>query len=292
MSTGTAIEWTEVTWNPTTGCDRISPRCDHCYALTLAKRLKAMGQAKYQRDGDQRTSGPGFGVTVHEEALFEPLRWRRPRKVFVNSMSDIGHARVPTEFVARTFATMALAPQHQFQVLTKRPRRLRRLLASQKFMDEVWTEMERLSEDDAVPLATPVREDVRKRVANWSALSSWPLPNVWIGTSIESDEYCWRADELRGIPAAVRFLSLEPLLGPVPSLELSRIDWVIVGGESGPAHRPLDLAWVRDIRDRCVDLQVALFFKQVGGLTPKAAGRLLDGRTWDEYPATADVVGA
>ena len=132
---------------------------------------------------------------------------------------------------------------------------------------------------------------MRKRAANWNALSSWPLPNVWIGTSIESDEYCWRADELRGIPAAVRFLSLEPLLGPVPSLELSRIDWVIVGSESGPAHRALDLAWVRDIRDRCVNLRVALFFKQVGGLTPKAGGRLLDGRTWDEYPATTDLVG-
>ncbi|WUO18523.1 phage Gp37/Gp68 family protein [Streptomyces sp. NBC_00287] len=193
--------------------------------------------------------------------------------------------------MARTFATMALAPQHQFQVLTKRPRRLRRLLESQNFVDAVWSEMERLSEDDAVALARPVREDVRKRAANWNALSSWPLPNVWIGTSIESDEYCWRADELRGIPAAVRFLSLEPLLGPVPSLELSRIDWVIVGGESGPAHRALDLAWVRDIRDRCVDRRVALFFKQVGGLTPKAGGRMLDGRTWDEYPATADVVG-
>ena len=258
-------------------------------ALTLAKRLKAMGQAKYQRDGDPRTSGPGFGVTVHEDALFEPLPWRRPRKVFVNSMSDIGHARVPTEFVARTFATMALAPQHQFQVLTKRPRRLRRLLESQKFGDAVWTEMERLSEDEAVPLARPVREDVRKRAA-WNALSPWPLPNVWIGTSIESDKYCWRADELRGISAAVRFLSLEPLLGPVPSLELSRIDWVIVGGESGPAHRALDLAWVRDIRDQCVDLRVALFFKQVGGLTAKSGGRLLDGRTWDEYPDTADMV--
>ncbi|WP_308040687.1 DUF5131 family protein [Streptomyces sp. PSKA30] len=234
MSTGTAIEWTEVTWNPKTGCDRISPGCDNCYALTLAKRLKAMGQAKYQRDGDPRTSGPGLGVTVHEDALFEPLRWRRPRKVFVNSMSDIGHARVPVEFVVRTFATMALAPQHQFQVLTKMPRRLRRLLESRKFVDAVWTERERLSADDSVPLARLVREGVRKRVADWNALSPWPLPNVWIGTSIESDEYCWRADELRGIPAAVRSLSLEPLLGPVPSLELSQIDWVIVGGESGP----------------------------------------------------------
>jgi protein gp37 len=211
--------------------------------------------------------------------------------VFVNSMSDIGHARVPTEFVFRTFATMALAPQHQFQVLTKRPRRLRHLLESQKFVDAVWAEMEQLSADDAVPLTRPLREDVHTRVANWNALSPWPLPNVWIGASIESDEYCWRADEPRGIPAAVRFLSLEPLPGPVPSLELSGIDWVIVGGESGPANRPLDLTWVRDIRDRCVDLQVALFFKQVGGLTPKAGGRLLDGRTWNEYPATADVTG-
>ncbi|MET8030993.1 DUF5131 family protein [Streptomyces avermitilis] len=252
---------------------------------TSSRPSPSGGEWKPRRTCELR---PGWSARA---ALFEPLRWRRPRKVFVNSMSDIGHARVPTEFVARAFATMALAPQHQFQVLTKKPRRLRRLLESQKFVDAVWTEMERLSEDDAVPLARPVREDVRKRAANWNALSSWPLPNVWIGTSIESDEYCWRADELRGIPAAVRFLSLEPLLGPVPSLELSRIDWVIVGGESGPAHRALDLAWVRDIRDQCVDLRVALFFKQVGGLTSKAGCRLLDGRTWDEYPATADVVG-
>ncbi|WP_449352112.1 DUF5131 family protein [Streptomyces shaanxiensis] len=286
MADNTTIEWTDRTWNPATGCDRISPGCDNCYALKLAKRLKAMGQSKYQRDGDPRSSGPGFAVTVHEHALLEPLRWRRPSKVFVNSMSDIGHARVPAAFVARIFATMALAPQHQFQVLTKRPRHLRRLLESQKFVDEVWAEMERLSADGTVPLSRPVREDVRKRTVNWNALSPWPLPNVWIGTSVESDEYCWRADELGHTPAAVRFLSLEPLLGPVPSLDLKGIDWVIVGGESGPQHRPLDLDWVRDIRDRCVDRRVALFFKQIGGLTPKAGGRLLDGRTWDEYPTT------
>ncbi|MET9911553.1 phage Gp37/Gp68 family protein [Streptomyces sp. NPDC006476] len=286
MSAGTQIEWTEVTWNPTTGCDRISPGCDNCYALNLAKRLKSMGQAKYQRDGDPRTSGPGFGLTMHEEALLAPLRWRRSRKVFVNSMSDIGHARVPAAFVARVFATMALAPQHHFQVLTKRPRHLRRLLESQKFVDAVWAEMEQLAAQDTVPLAKPVRADVRRRTAKWNALSAWPLANVWIGTSVESDEYCWRADELRRIPATVRFLSLEPLLGPVPSLDLAGIDWVIVGGESGRQHRPLDLDWVRAIRDQCVDHQVALFFKQIGGLTPKAGGRLLDGRTWDEYPPT------
>jgi protein gp37 len=206
MSPVTTIEWTEVTWNPATGCDRISPGCDNCYALKLAKPLKAMGQAKYQRDGDPRTSGPGFGVTVHEDALVEPLRWRRPRKVFVNSISDIGHARVSAAFAAKIFAVMAVGPQHQFQVLTKRPRQLRRLL--QQFADAVWAEMERLSADDAVLLSRPVRENVRKRVANWNVLGPWPLPNVWIGKSIESDEYSWRADEMRRIPAAVRFLSL------------------------------------------------------------------------------------
>jgi protein gp37 len=213
------------------------------------------------------------------------LRWRRPRKVFVNSMSDIGHARVPTAFVARIFATMALGPQHQFQVLSKRPRHLRHLLESQTFVDAVWAEMERLSHDDTVPLARAVRENVRMHAANWNALSPWPLPNVWIGTSIESDEYCWRADEVRRTPAALRFLSLEPLLGPLPSLDLTEIDWVIVGGESGPDFRPLDLGWVRDLRDRCVSMRIPLFFKQIGGLTPKAGGRLLDGRTWDQYPA-------
>ncbi|WP_157254835.1 DUF5131 family protein [Nonomuraea typhae] len=284
MNTTTSIEWTEITWNPTTGCDRISPGCDNCYALTLAKRLKAMGQSKYQRDGDPRTSGPGFGVSIHEDALVEPLRWRKPRKVFVNSMSDVGHARVPATFAARIFATMALAPQHQFQVLTKRPRRLRHLLNSQEFIDVVWSEMERMSTDPTVPLARLVRENVRTRVANWNALSAWPLRNAWIGTSIETDEYCWRAEEIRQTSAAVRFLSLEPLLGPLPSLDLTGIDWVIVGGESGPNHRLLDLDWVRDLRDRCLGLHVPLFFKQVGGLTPKAGGRLLDGRTWDEFP--------
>lgn len=270
MSTATKIEWTEVTWNPTTGCDRISPGCDHCYALTLAKRLKAMGSAKYQNDGDPRTSGPGFGVTVHESVLGEPLRWRSPRMVFVNSMSDIGHARVPDEFVAKVFAVMGTARQHTFQVLTKRPRRLARLLSSDEFVRLVF------EQSPDVPCAAG---DLGRR-----ELGVWPLPNVWIGTSIESDEYCWRADELRGVPAAVRFLSLEPLLGPLPRLDLTGIDWVIVGGESGPRHRPLALDWVRDIRDRCVAHGVALFFKQVGGRTPKVGGRLLDGRTWDEFP--------
>lgn len=261
------IEWTEVTWNPTTGCDRISPGCDNCYALTLAKRLKAMGSPKYQRDGDPRTSGPGFGVTVHDSALTEPLHWRRPRRVFVNSMSDLGHARIDRGRLATIFAVMALGDQHTFQVLSKRPNRLRAILASDEFEQAVHAEEDRLClRQGAYP---PHR---------------WPAPNVWLGTSIESDDYCWRADELRATPAAIRFLSLEPLLGPLPSLDLAGIDWVIVGGESGPRFRALDLDWVRDIRDRCVELGVPLFFKQIGGRTPKAGGRLLDGRTWDEYP--------
>jgi protein gp37 len=241
----TTIEWTEETWNPTTGCDRVSPGCDHCYAMTLAKRLKAMGQAKYQRDGDPRTSGPGFGVTCHPSELHNPLHWRRPRVVFVNSMSDLFHPEVPDSFIRAVFDVMTEARQHTFQVLTKRPQRMAALVSS-------W------------PEAAP--------------------PNVWLGTSIESDPYVFRADKLRATPAAVRFLSLEPLLGPLPSLDLSGIDWVIVGGESGHRARPVDAAWVRELRDRAVSSGAAFFFKQWGGRTPKAGGRDLDGRTWDEMP--------
>ena len=269
MSTASKIEWTETTWNPVTGCDRISSGCDRCYALTLAKRLKAMGSQKYQADGDPRTSGPGFAVTVHEDTVPEPLRWRKPRVVFVNSMSDLFHARVPDAFIASVFAVMAVTPQHTYQVLTKRPRRMRALLASDAFCSQVGAAV------GALGLGTAADR----------APLPWPAPNVWLGTSIENDDYTWRADCLRQVPAAVRFLSLEPLLGPLPSLSLDGIGWVIAGGESGPGCRPLDLAWVRNIRDRCASQDAAFFFKQVGGPTPKAGGRQLDGRTWDEYPA-------
>ena len=272
MSTASKIEWTETTWNPVTGCDRISSGCDRCYALTLAKRLKAMGSQKYQADGDPRTSGPGFAVTVHQDALWEPLRWRKPRVVFVNSMSDLFHVRVPGSFVASVFGVMAVTPQHTYQVLTKRPRRMRALLTSDAFRAEVDAAAD--AAVDAGNLWLPSLDPV-----------SWPLPNVWVGTSIENDEYTWRADCLRQAPAAVRFLSLEPLLGPLPSLGLDGIHWGIAGGESGPGCRPLDLAWVREIRDRCTSQDAAFIFKQVGGPTPKAGGRRLDGRTWDEYPA-------
>lgn len=276
MSGKTAIEWTGVTWNPVTGCDRISPGCDHCYALTLARRLKAMGSAKYQADGDPRTSGPGFAVTVHPGALREPLRWRKPQVVFVNSMSDLFHARVPEAFIAQVFAVMAATPQHTYQVLTKRPRRMRRLLASGAFCSKV----------DAAA------DGLGLELANGLDPLPWPAPNVWLGTSIESDDYTWRAGDLRETPAAVRFLSLEPLLGPLPSLDLDGIHWAIAGGESGPGHRPVDLAWVRDIRDRCASQDVAFFFKQVGGPTPKAGGRELDGREWNEMPRVAGMVAA
>ena len=284
------IEWTEFVWNPSTGCDRISPGCDNCYALTMAKRLKAMGQAKYQTDGDPRTSGPGFGVAMHPDTLLDPVvRWpqRSRRMVFVNSMSDLFHARVSTDFVARVFATMALTPQHTYQILTKRPRRMRQLLAERPRLKDAM--FEALLELRRTAPVVWSRE--QSRLLDWpAARTPWPLPNVWLGTSIESDDYCWRADELRRVPAAVRFLSLEPLLGPLPSLDLTGIDWVIIGGESGPNFRALDLDWVRDLRDRCAEHGTALFFKQIGGVRPKSGGRLLDGRTWDEFPRP--VVGA
>lgn len=252
MADQSAIEWTTATWNPTTGCDRISDGCDHCYALALARRLKAMGQPKYQNDGNPLTSGPGFGVTMHPPALEIPKRWREPRHIFVNSMSDLFHARVDTAFVVGTWAVMAKTPQHTYQVLTKRPERLTRVLSV-------------------------VNETLR--------LPDWPLPNVWLGTSIESQAYLRRADHLRTAPAAIRFLSLEPLLGPLPDLSFAGIDWVIVGGESGRDHRPIELQWVRDLRDSAVEAGVPFFFKQWGGRTPKAGGRELDGCTWDQMPS-------
>ncbi|MET9760032.1 phage Gp37/Gp68 family protein [Streptomyces sp. NPDC006372] len=243
MSDRSAIEWTEATWNPTTGCDRVSSGCDNCYALALAKRLKAMGAAKYQNDGDPRTSGPGFGVTLHPDALDVPYGWKSPRVVFVNSMSDLFHARVPLDFVRQVFQVMADTPQHTYQVLTKRARRLRQVAPK----------------------------------------LDWP-GNLWMGVSVETENELSRVDDLRQVPAAVRFLSCEPLLGPLPGLRLDGIHWVIAGGESGPRHRPLDEVWVTGIRDTCQDAGVAFFFKQWGGRTPKAGGRLLEGRTWDQMP--------
>lgn len=246
MATNTAIEWTEVTWNPVTGCDRVAAGCDNCYALTLAKRLKAMGAEKYQNDGDSRTSGPGFGVTIHPTALSQPHRWRTPKVVFVNSMSDLFHAKVPLGFIRDIFDVIRETPQHTYQVLTKRAHRMARVA------DQL----------------------------------DWP-DNLWMGVSVESFDAVDRIDHLRATPAATRFLSCEPLITALPALNLVLIDWVIVGGESGPRARAMDPAWVEDIRDQCSDADVAFFFKQWGGRTPKANGRELDGRTWDDMPTLA-----
>jgi len=275
----TAIEWTERTWNPTTGCDRVSPGCDHCYALTMAARLKGMGQAKYQADGDPRTSGPGFALTVHPDTLDEPLRRRVPTTYFVNSMSDLFHQDVPMTFIGSVWSTMARCERHTFQVLTKRPQRMADVL-------KMWE-----ANTNGSAYGGPSWRDHRLL---WNESQTWPLPNVWLGTSVENDRYTFRANHLRATPAAVRFLSCEPLLGPLPSLNLDGIDWVIVGGESGPGARPMHPDWARDIRDRCAAAGVAFFFKQWGShdesgerVGKKAAGRLLDGRTWDEMPAKA-----
>ncbi|WP_350310708.1 DUF5131 family protein [Amycolatopsis sp. RTGN1] len=243
MSDKSAIEWTEATWNPTTGCDRVSEGCDNCYALALAKRLKAMGVEKYQTDGDPRTSGPGFGVAWHEDTLSAPYAWRKPRLVFVNSMSDLFHARVPVSFVRDVFQVMRETPQHTYQILTKRSKRLLRLAS-----DLHWPE------------------------------------NVWMGVSVESADQFDRVSHLQAVPAAVRFLSCEPLLGPLSGIPLDGIDWVIAGGESGPNARSLDPEWVREIRDRCREFSTPFFFKQWGGVRAKSGGRTLDGKLWSEMP--------
>jgi protein gp37 len=246
MGDKSAIEWTEATWNPTTGCDRTSPGCDNCYALTLAKRLKAMGQPKYQNDGDLRTSGPGFRLTLHPDALDVPLGWTAPRTIFVNSMSDLFHPDVPSEFIRQVFDVIADTPQHTYQVLTKRSKRLAQLAPH----------------------------------LDWA-------PNLWMGVSLETDKYAFRIRHLADTGAAVRFVSCEPLLGPLDDLDLAGIHWVIAGGESGPHARTVHPDWVRSIRDQCADAGVPFFFKQWGGRTPKAGGRELDGAIHDDMPVVA-----
>ncbi|MFF9003726.1 phage Gp37/Gp68 family protein [Streptomyces achromogenes] len=260
----TNIEWTEQTWNPTTGCDRISPGCDRCYALTMAKRLKGMGQAKYQNDGDPRTSGPGFGLTAHPEVLTEPLRWKKPRKVFVNSMSDLFHARVPRNFLTRVFAVMAATPQHTYQILTKRPERAARILTDLCTCGNgcvpgthFRSSMEWAATSHSPTYVPGLKHGIYRR-------AGWPLPNVWIGTSIESANYARRADALRETPASVRFISAEPLLGPVPNLDLSDIDWLIIGGESGSGARPIQINWVEDLLVNAAESATAPFVKQLG----------------------------
>jgi protein gp37 len=234
VSDGSGIEWTDATWNPVTGCTKISPGCKNCYAERLALRLRAMGNRRYQN---------GFAVTLHPDQLTLPLRWRQPRRIFVNSMSDLFHEAVPNDFISRVFEVMKRADWHIFQILTKRSRRLALLAPS-------------------LP---------------------W-VPNIWQGVSVESARYTGRIRDLQAVPAAVRFLSVEPLLGPIPDLPLTGIDWVIVGGESGGRRRPMAIDWPRQIRDQCQAAGIPFFFKQWGGRTPKAGGRVLDGRTWGDMP--------
>jgi protein gp37 len=253
VSENSAIEWTGSTWNPTTGCDQISPGCDNCYAKGLAGRWWASLYPP-NPDGSSRTFED---VRLHEDRLGTPLKWAKGQRIFVDSMSDLFHDEVPPEFIGRVFNVMGTAMQHQFQVLTKRPKRMRDVVT-----------------------------------AYYQALRLEPFPNVWLGTSIELDRYVWRANYLREAPAAIRFISAEPLLGPLPSLNLEGIDWLITGGESGSHHRPIDPAWVRDLRDRCTASGVAFFHKQWGGRTPKAGGRLLDGCEWNEFPEPRKVVPA
>ncbi len=250
MSSRTGIEWTDATWNPVTGCTQVSAGCDNCYALTLAHRLlreQYIARAP-ARDVAVKRHDP-FAVRLWPERLEDPIGWRTPRRVFVNSMSDLFHIDVPGGFVRSVFRVMLRAPQHVFQVLTKRPARMGRFV--ERNAD--------LFEDGRVP------------------------GHIWLGTSVEDQRAAFRVDQLRRIPARVRFLSCEPLLGRL-ELDLRGIHWVIAGGESGVRHRPVSLDWVRSLRDDCRLGGVAFFFKQVGGRTPKAGGRVLDGRTWSEYP--------
>jgi protein gp37 len=248
VSDGSAIEWTEATWNPVTGCSKVSPGCAHCYAETLSRRFGHTTEP-------WTAAHAGENVVVHEKRLDQPLRWRRPRMIFVNSMSDLFHELVPVAFVQRVFEVMAETERHTFQVLTKRPER-------------------------ALELASAV---------------PWP-DNVWVGVSIENSRFTFRANVLREIPAAVRFISAEPLLGSLlesggrrAPLDLTGIDWLIAGGESGHGYRPVHIEWVRELRTACTDAGVAFFFKQWGGRTSKAGGRTLDGREWSEMPSARHV---
>ena len=234
MATKSKIEWTGSTWNPVTGCTKISPGCLNCYAERMAKRLQAMGQPNYCN---------GFKMALHEHVIELPLKWKKPQTIFVNSMSDLFLKGIPTEFIRKVFDVMHGAYWHTFQVLTKRAARLTSL-------------------NNTLPWA----------------------PNIWMGVTVENENYTFRIDQLRKTGAYIKFLSIEPLLGPIPKLDLKGIDWVIVGGESGPGARPMKIEWVLDIRNQCIRSGVPFFFKQWGGVQKKKAGRELEGRTWDEMP--------
>ncbi|MCG7852794.1 MAG: phage Gp37/Gp68 family protein [Methanosarcinaceae archaeon] len=237
MGAISTIEWTNATWNPVTGCSSISEGCANCYARRMAKRLEAMGLVRYRN---------GFRVTVHPDLLDAPLNWRKPRLIFVNSMSDLFHEDVPFDFIAQVFSTISLASCHVFQILTKRADRLAEVVGELR----------------------------------------WPA-NLWVGVTVESQEYVHRINKLSSVPSIVRFVSFEPLLGPIKYLDLSSVDWAIVGGESGPHSRKMDPDWARMIRDACLEQSIPFFFKQWGGTKKSGHNRILDGKTWDQYPQDA-----
>lgn len=242
MASGSTIEWTEATWNPLTGCTKVSAGCKHCYAERMAKRLRAMGSPNYQN---------GFKLTLQPQMLNVPYTWRKPRKVFVNSMSDLMHPEVPDEYIVKVFEVMNDNLQHRFQLLTKRPERLASI----------------------------------EHLVTWTA-------NIWMGVTVENDRFLSRVDLLRDCGAEVKFLSLEPLLGPLSDLALNEIDWAIVGGESGPKARPMEAWWATELRDKCVESSVPFFFKQWGGVQKHRHGRLLEGREWNQIPGEIEVVSA
>lgn len=247
MAQQSAIEWTDLTWNPVVGCSIASAGCKNCYAMRMAARLQAMGHEKYA-DLTKRTKRGAVWtdkVRCHEASVDIPLTWKKPQRVFVNSMSDLFHADVPDDFVRRIWGVMALTPQHQYQILTKRPQRMAELLHQ---------------------------------------IAPKPLNNVWLGTSVEDSRVVDRIDHLRDVPASIRFISFEPLIGDVGRLNLSEIHWAIVGGESGPNSRLMEIGWVENILDQCLDSGTAFFFKQWGGVNKKKTGRILRGRTYDEMP--------
>lgn len=234
MSSNSDIEWTDATWNPVTGCTKISPGCKHCYAETFAERFRGVNGHPYEQ---------GFDLKLWPERLVLPSKWKKPKRIFVNSMSDLFHQDVPDEYIAKVFAVMNQVDWHQYQVLTKRSERL----------------------------------SILNKQLNWTK-------NIWMGVSVENANFTFRIDHLRQTNATIKFLSIEPLLGPIPDLDLQEIDWVIVGGESGNRARPISEAWVIDIRDQCLSAGVPFFFKQWGGRNKKQSGRLLEGQTWDDLP--------
>ncbi len=235
MASKSSIEWTDATWNPVTGCTQVSPGCDHCYALSFAERFRNVSGHYFE---------PGFDLTLRPNMLEMPTKWRSPKRIFVNSMSDLFHKDVPDSYIDMVFLQMEVVPRHVYQILTKRPERMRRYISKRY-------------DRRAVP------------------------QQIWLGVSIENNDYAWRANMLREVRADIRFLSVEPMIGPVNSVDLSGMAWVIAGGESGHGHRPVEAAWVRELRDRCISLGIRFFFKQ---WHKGDTGRLLDGRTWDEVP--------